>query len=57
MVALSGTSYSLSNLLALGLIIPRLLKLIPQDMLAENVFGRPEGKVVRSIVTAITGVL
>lgn len=57
MVALSGTSYSLFSLLALGLTISRLLKLIPQDMLAENVLGRPAGKVVRSIVTAIIGVL
>lgn len=57
MVALSGTSYSLFSLLSLGLIIPRLLKSMPQDMVAEKVLGRPAGKLVRSIVTAITGIL
>ena len=57
MVALSGTSYCRFNLLALGWIKPRLLKSMPQVMLAENVVGRPEGKLVRSKVTAIIGVL
>ena len=57
MVALSGTSYSLFNLLSLGLIIARLSKLMPHDMLAVNVLGRLAGKLVRSIVTAMTGIL
>ena len=57
MVALSGTSYSLFNLLSLGLIIARLSKLMPHDMLAVNVLGRPAGKLVRSTVIAMTGIL
>ena len=57
MVALSGTSYSLFSLLSLGSIIPRLLKSMPQDMVAENVLGRPADRLVKSIVTAITGIL
>ena len=57
MVALSGTSYILISLLSLGLVIPRLLKSMPHVMLAENVVGKPEGKLDRSNVTAITGVL
>ncbi len=57
MAALSGTSYSLFSLLSLGSIIPRLSKSMPQDMLAENELGTPAGKLVRSNVTAITGIL
>ena len=56
-VAMSGTSYSLFSVLSLGLAMPILLKSMPQEILAENFLGRSEGRLLRSNVTAITGVL
>ena len=44
-------------MLALGSGMSRLLKSIPQEMVAENLLGRPEGKLVRFNLMAITGVL
>ena len=38
--AMSGTSYILLSLLAVGSARPRWLKSIPQEMLAENLLGR-----------------
>lgn len=56
-IALSGTSYSLFRVLALGLGMSKLLKSMPQEMLAENVLGRSEGILVIFSLMAITGVL